>query len=151
MSAFVHADDCPCEPCAAARAKHGFGAFDFETRAREILWRLVAEDDPERTYECPICLDAAYTLRDEPRGKGHFRRTCTVTRPCQNCRAGIAIEAGEWAGVLRPRKGKTPPSQALKDQFRERLRSHPRGLQLREAFEGILAKPMESERQEQRD
>lgn len=143
--AFVHSPDCPCAPCVEARGKRGFGAFDFEARAREILWRLVVEDDQERTYECPVCFDAAYTLREQLHGKGHFRRVCAVTHPCMNCRPGIAVEAGEWALRLRTGKSKRPPSPELTARFRDRLRDHPRGLLLREAVEGLLTKPIEAE------
>lgn len=144
MTAFVHADECQCAPCVDSRASRTLVA-DFEARARAILERLVVDPQDEPTFECPTCFDKAYTLLEEPHGRSVYRRLCVVSRPCTSCGAGIAIEAGEWARLLRPRKGKQPPGRKLLNEYSTRLRNHPHGLRLRECVDAQLSKPVETE------
>ena len=114
--------------------------------AADRLARLVdmfGERNQEPTFECYACQDTGYMSR-EIRDKT-FGQVCSVSRPCEGTArraclgsprapSGLAIEAGLWV------RAKVATDRGVIDAYRERLRRHPHGNELRAAVDRALAR-----------
>lgn len=109
----------------------------------------------EPTYLCPVCCDTGFVIRPKP---DKFGDMCTVATPCEGGErpclgrqfisdadpgspGGISIEAGYWAQRLRPPRGVKDGQAhpAARAAFLRRMRSHPFGVELRDAVDRIIA------------
>lgn len=93
---------------------------------------------------CPECGDHGYTFVDRTGPKGSFRERYTASLRCETCPRGIAIEAGHWFALLNPGKRKPAPAPATTHAYARRLRAHPNGLLLRQAFDALGKKPTDT-------
>lgn len=114
--------------------------------------------EPELTYRCRECLDEGFIWTTPPTLPPPSHSTLPnpdrripnpysqpLLKCCEHCSRGIAIESGDWARLLETtRRHKPHPEDVAR--FRERLRKHPNGNELRERVDRLLGqKPDEPE------
>ena len=106
-------------------------------------------DPDERLFSCALCLDRGMveTVQVKLRSvidpsKFIDNKSGSVVMHSCTCDAGIAIESGDLAKKLKPRK-RDKPSPSLKLMFQERLRKHPRGIELRDRVDRLIGETTE--------